>query len=75
MTLPKEAAQRKAIPIASGVLGYFPDAIAAVAECSQKGNEQHHPGFIESAGIKKEKAFAINRGIPISYLSPEEVGL
>ncbi len=44
MTLPKDAAQRKAIPIASGVLGYFPDAIAAVAECSQKGNEQHHPG-------------------------------
>jgi hypothetical protein len=44
MTLPKDAKQRKSIPIASGVLGYFPDAIAAVAECSQKGNEQHHPG-------------------------------
>ncbi len=33
------------------------------------------PGFIESAGIRKEKALAIERGIPISYLSPEEVGL
>ncbi len=33
------------------------------------------PGFIESAGIKKEKAFAIEQGIPISYLAPEEVGL
>ncbi len=33
------------------------------------------PGFLESAGIKKEKAFAIERGMPISYLSPEEVGL
>jgi len=35
---------RKAIPIASGCLDYFPEALAAVAECSRKGNEQHNPG-------------------------------
>ncbi|HQR07017.1 MAG TPA: DUF5664 domain-containing protein [Gemmatales bacterium] len=35
---------RKAIPIASGVLDYFPDAIRAVANCSYVGNEQHNPG-------------------------------
>jgi hypothetical protein len=35
---------RKAIPIVTGVLDYFPDAIAAVAEVSRVGNEQHNPG-------------------------------
>lgn len=42
--LPTDAKARKAIPIASGVLDYFPDAIAAIAECSRIGNEQHNPG-------------------------------
>lgn len=36
--------QRKALPLASGVLRYFPDALLAVAEVSRVGNEQHHPG-------------------------------
>lgn len=35
---------RKGIPIATGVLDYFPLALAAVAEVSRIGNEQHHPG-------------------------------
>ena len=26
------------------MLRYFPDALAAVAECSKKGNDQHNPG-------------------------------
>ena len=42
--LPTDAKARKAVPIYSGVLRYFPDAIAAVAECSWRGNEQHNPG-------------------------------
>ena len=42
--LPTEAAARKALPIATGVLDYFPDALAAVAHCSRIGNEQHSPG-------------------------------
>lgn len=42
--LPTDAAARKAMPIYSGVLRYFPDALAAVAECSKKGNDQHNPG-------------------------------
>ena len=42
--LPKDAAERKSVPIATGVLDYFPDAIAAVAECSKRGNDQHNPG-------------------------------
>ena len=35
--------KRKQIPIYSGVLKYFPDAIAEVAKCSYVGNQQHHP--------------------------------
>ena len=38
------AAERKAHPIASGCLDYFPDALLAVAELSRIGNEQHNPG-------------------------------
>ncbi len=35
---------RKAIPLASGCIDYFPDALAAVAELSHAGNEKHNPG-------------------------------
>ena len=31
-------------PIASGVLDYFPDAIAEIALVSLTGSVQHHPG-------------------------------
>ena len=34
---------RKATPVFSGVLKYFPNALKAVARCSQSGNDQHHP--------------------------------
>jgi len=42
-SLPKDAEGRKSTPIYSGVLMYFPDAIAEVARCSFIGNEQHNP--------------------------------
>ena len=43
--LPTEAKERKSLPIATGVLDYFPDALAAVAEVSRIGNDQHNgPG-------------------------------
>lgn len=38
------AAERKALPIARGVLDYFPDALVAVAKVSLEGNRQHNPG-------------------------------
>ena len=44
MTLPTDAKERKNVPIATGVIDYFPDAIVAVAELSRVGNEQHNPG-------------------------------
>lgn len=42
--LPTDAKARKAVPIFSGFIKYFPDAIAAVAELSRIGNDQHNPG-------------------------------
>ena len=44
MTLPKDAQERKDTPIVTGVLDYFPDAIAEVARVSVAGNEQHNLG-------------------------------
>lgn len=38
------SAQRKAIPIATGVVDYFPKALAEVAKVSRAGNDQHNPG-------------------------------
>ena len=41
LTDPKE---RKTYPIGTGVLDYFPLALAAVAHVSFVGNQQHNPG-------------------------------
>lgn len=38
------AAGRKACPVATGVIDYFPDAIQEIARLSKIGNEQHNPG-------------------------------
>lgn len=35
--------ERKQMPVFSGVLKYFPDAIREVAKTSCIGNQQHHP--------------------------------
>lgn len=44
MLLPTDAKERKDIPITTGVLDYFPLAIAEVAKLSKAGNDQHNPG-------------------------------
>ena len=44
MSLPKDSATRKNVPVATGCLDYFPDAIAAVAHVSWVGNQKHNPG-------------------------------
>jgi hypothetical protein len=44
MKLPIEPGERKRIPLATGLLDYFPDALIEVAALSYIGNEQHHPG-------------------------------
>ena len=42
--LPTDPAERKAIPLQTGLFDYFPDALCAVAELSRIGNDQHSPG-------------------------------
>jgi hypothetical protein len=42
--LPDDAKTRKETPMAAGLLDYFPDALAAVANVSFGGTAQHHPG-------------------------------
>ena len=42
--LPSDPKERKAIPLSSGVLDYFPSALIEVAKVSQLGNDQHNPG-------------------------------
>jgi len=44
MSLPEDDAGRKALPIWDGVVMYFPDALAAIAQVSKYGNDQHNPG-------------------------------
>lgn len=39
-----DAKERKATPIATGVLDYFPKALAEIARVSKQGNDQHNPG-------------------------------
>lgn len=38
------SAERKATPVVTGVLDYFPLAIQALARLSKKANDKHNPG-------------------------------
>lgn len=42
--LPERAEDRKATPVFSGVLAYFPDALKEVSKCSLAGQKQHNQG-------------------------------
>lgn len=42
--LPTDSKTRKGIPIYTGFVRYFPDAMAAVAQLSRIANEKHNPG-------------------------------
>lgn len=42
--LPTDAKERKNVPIATGVLDYFPLALVEIAKLSKIGNDQHNPG-------------------------------
>lgn len=44
MGLPFDSAERKRIPMYTGLRVYFPDALAAVAAHSFASNEKHNPG-------------------------------
>lgn len=39
-----DAAKRKELPLATGCVDFFPDALLAIAELSHIGSQQHNPG-------------------------------
>lgn len=43
--LPTDSAKRKEFPLFSGLLAYFPAALAQVSNHSYIGNEKHNPGL------------------------------
>jgi hypothetical protein len=44
VTHPLTPVSRKATPLATGCLDYFPAALSAVAQLSRAGNDKHNPG-------------------------------
>ena len=42
--LPTDAKERKNVPLATGLVDYFPDALINIAQLSRIGNDQHNPG-------------------------------
>jgi hypothetical protein len=42
--LPADSQERKGIPLVSGLLDYFPAALAEIARVSKAGNDKHNPG-------------------------------
>jgi hypothetical protein len=43
-TAARTSSERKAQPIATGVLAYWPKTMAALSEVSRRGNDKHNPG-------------------------------
>lgn len=67
----EDSAIRKATPIYSGVLRYFPNALAAVARLSKAGNDKHNPG--QPLHWSREKSTDHGDCIVRHQLSPETV--
>lgn len=44
MSLSADSAERKNLPLCTGVFDYFPAALAAISRLSKKGNDKHNPG-------------------------------
>ena len=61
--LPADSEERKSIPMARGLLDYFPAALAEVARVSMYGNEKHNPGeeLHQSRGKSTDHADCIVR--------------
>jgi len=41
--MPKDSKERKDVPLATGVLDYFPAALVALAKLSKLANDKHNP--------------------------------
>lgn len=66
-----DSAARKAAPLWSGVMRYFPDALLAVARLSKKANEKHNPG--EPLHWSREKSSDHGDCIARHQLTPEAI--
>lgn len=75
--LPADSEARKGIPMARGLLDYFPAALAAVAEVSKKGNDKHNPGqpLHHARGKSMDHADCIVRHLVDRGLIDQEDGL
>lgn len=67
----QDSSIRKATPIYSGVLRYFPRALAAVARLSKAGNDKHNPG--EPLHWAREKSTDHGDCIIRHQLEPEKI--
>lgn len=64
LALTEDSAERKATPMATGLLDYFPAALAYVSKVSKVGNDKHNPGtdrLTWSRGISSDHADTIIR--------------
>ena len=76
-TMPLGSADRKNVPIVSGVLDYFPAALAAVARLSKFGNDKHNPGepLHWSRGKSADHADCIGRHLVDRGIVDPETGM
>lgn len=63
--------ERKAAPVHTGVMLYFPDALMAVARVSKKGNDKHNPG--EPLHWSRDKSADQSDCVGRHYLSPDVI--
>jgi hypothetical protein len=61
--MPVDSAARKAVPLTTGVLDYFPAALAYIARVSKAGNDKHNPGepLHWARGKSTDQADAVGR--------------
>ena len=62
MSLPQDYKERKETPIGTGVIDYFPDALAEIAKVSLAGNRQHNLGPLRWVrGVSNDQPDALIR--------------
>jgi hypothetical protein len=77
LTIPVASAERKQIPLTTGLVDYFPAALAYVARISKAGNDKHNPGqpLHHARGKSNDHADCIARHLVDRGLIDPEDGL
>lgn len=77
LTLPTSSQGRKNVPLVTGVLDYFPAALAEVAKLSKFGNDKHNPGepLHWARGKSMDHADCIGRHLTDRGIIDPETGL